>query len=138
MLSYRGGSETHGRFIIAKHTALSILKLLWARQKAILDISSEGIFVSGLKQPVFAFCSGHQPPSLNGTFRRLMRDSGLLEVSDGQARTLYSLRHTYATLELLENGMDIHTSSRQMGNSAAIIEQCYSKFTEIMAGKIQF
>jgi site-specific recombinase XerD len=67
-----------------------------------------------------------------------MRDSGLLEVSDGQARTLYSLRHTYATLELLENGMDIHTSSRQMGNSAAIIEQCYSKFTEIMAGKIQF
>ena len=135
MLSYRDGSETDGRFIIAKHTALAALKRLWARQQAILGISFEGIFDCRLKRPVFTFSSGYQPPSLNGTFRRLMRDSGLLVGGDGQARTLYSMRHTYATIELLENGMDIHTLSRQMGNSAAMIERHYSKLTATMAAE---
>jgi site-specific recombinase XerD len=46
---------------------------------------------------------------------------------------LYSLRHTYATLELLENGTDIHTLAKQMGNSAVMIERHYSKLTATMA-----
>ena len=50
---------------------------------------------------------------VNGTFRRLMRDSGHLKTAEGQNRTLYSLRHTYATLELLRGEMDIHTLSPQ-------------------------
>ncbi len=59
-------------------------------------------------------------------FRRLMRESGLALTADGQNRTLYSLRHIYATLELLRNSTDIHTLSKQMGNSAAMIERHYS------------
>jgi integrase len=62
-----------------------------------------------------------------------MRDTGLLKNEDGQNRTLYSLRHTYATLELLRGGTDIHTLSKQMGNSAAMIERHYSKLTATMA-----
>ena len=50
---------------------------------------------------------------VNGTFRRLMRDSGLLKTAEGQNRILYSLRHTYATLELLRGAMDIQSLSRQ-------------------------
>ncbi|MFM8666569.1 MAG: integrase, partial [Betaproteobacteria bacterium] len=53
----------------------------------------------------------------------------------GQNRTLYSLRHTYATLELLRGAVDIHTLSRQMGNSAAMIERHYSKLTATMAAE---
>jgi len=71
--------------------------------------------------------------SLNGTFRRLMRDCGLLKSNEGQTRTLYSLRHTYATLELIENRTDIHTLAKQMGNSALMIEKHYSKLTATMA-----
>ncbi len=127
--------KTGGRFIIAKHSSLPVLKRLWTRQQKVLDISFDCIFDSDLKRPVFAFSTGYQPPSLNGTFRRLMRDSGLLVGSDGQARTLYSLRHTYATFELLENSTDIHTLSKQMGNSAAMIERHYSKLTATMAAK---
>ncbi len=133
MLSYRGASETQGRFIIDKHTALSVFKRLWARQQALLNIDFECIFVSSLKQPAFAFCSGYRPSSLNGTFRRLMRDSGLFVDRYGQARTLYSIRHTYSTLELLENSMDIHTFTRQMDNSAASTEHHYSKLAATLA-----
>lgn len=63
-----------------------------------------------------------------------MRDSGLEKSEDGQNLTLYSLRHTYATLELLD-GIDIHTLSKQMGNSAVMIERHYSKLTATMAAE---
>ena len=67
--------------------------------------------------------------------KRLMRDSHMLKSEDGQNRTLYSLRHTYATFELLENSTDIHTLAKQMGNSAAMIERHYSKLTATMAAE---
>ena len=62
-----------------------------------------------------------------------MRDTGLLKNEDGQNRTLYSLRHTYATLALLDGGADINTLSKQMGNSATMIERHDSKLTATMA-----
>lgn len=37
------------------------------------------------------------------------------------------------TLALLEGGADIHTRSKQMGNSALMIERHYSKLTATMA-----
>jgi integrase len=82
---------------------------------------------------LFRHSDGHQPHSLVGTFRKLMRDSGLLKNTQGQNRTLYSIRHTYATLALLEGAADIHTLSKQMGNSAAMIERHYSKLTATLA-----
>ena len=53
--------------------------------------------------------------------------------ANGDNRTLYSLRHTYATLEMLRGEVDIHTLSKQMDNSAAMIERHYSKLTATMA-----
>jgi len=82
---------------------------------------------------LFRFADGYQPPSMNGTFRRLMRETGLLKNTAGQTRTLYSLRHTYATFELQRYSTNIHTMSKQIGNSAAMIERHYSKLTATMA-----
>jgi integrase len=96
-------------------------------------MSFDALFEARVPHKLFRFSDGYQPPSLNGTFRRLMRDTGLLKNSEEQNRTLYSLRHTYATMELLRKGTDIHTLSRQMGNSAAMIERHYSKLTATMA-----
>ena len=59
----------------------------------------------------------------------------LLKDAEGQNRTLYSLRHTYATFEMLRGEVDIHTLSKQMGNSAAMIERHYSKLTATMAAE---
>ncbi len=50
-------------------------------------------------------------------------------------RTFYSLRHTYATFALLYDKVNIHTLSKQMGNSAAMIERHYSKLTATMAAE---
>jgi integrase len=125
--------KTGGRWLIAKHRAVEVLKRLHARQTDLKHIAFDALFAERVPHKLFRFSDGYQPPSLNGTFRRLMRDTGLLKNEDGQTRTLYSLRHTYATFELLRSGTDIHTLSKQMGNSAAMIERHYSKLTATMA-----
>jgi integrase len=125
--------KTGGRWLIAKHRAVDVLKRLHIRQKAVYDIPFDRLFETRAPQRIFVLPDGHQPLRIDGTFKKLLRDSGLLKNVDGQARTLYSLRHTYATFELLENKTDIHTLSKQMGNSAAMIERHYSKLTATMA-----
>jgi len=62
---------------------------------------------------------------------RLLRDAGLLKDSAGQTRTLTA----YATLELLTNTTDIHRLSKQLGNSAAMVERYYSKLAATMIAK---
>ena len=47
---------------------------------------------------------------------------------------MYSLRHTYATEELLA-GTDIHTLAKQMGTSVRMLEAHYSKLTATMAAE---
>jgi integrase len=125
--------KTGGRWLIAKHAALDVLQRLHARQTDIQHLSFDELLQQRVTHKLFRFSTGYHPHSFVGTFRRLMRDSGLALTADGQNRTLYSLRHTYATLELLRNSTDIHTLSRQMGNSAAMIERHYSKLTATMA-----
>lgn len=127
--------KTGGRWLIAKHRAVDVLRRLHARQKDIAEMSFETLFAERVQHLLFRFSDGYQPQSLVGTFRRLLRDCGLLKDGEGKTRTLYSLRHTYATLELLREGTDIHTLARQMGNSAAMLERHYSKLTATMAAE---
>ena len=123
--------------MIAKHAALAVLERLHARQTALntqsleTTLQGEGVEKS-TNHFVFTFSNGYQPTSLNGAFKRLMRDSGLLKDANGQNRTLYSLRHTYATLELLRASTHIHTLAKQIGNSAVAIDRHYSKSTAAM------
>jgi integrase len=63
-----------------------------------------------------------------------MIEAGLFKDATGKNRTLYSLRHTYATFALAE-GVDIHTLARQMGTSTLMIERHYSKLTPMMAAE---
>ena len=127
--------KTGGRWLIAKHAAVGVLERLKSRRKILSEMHLDDLLKSKTKSNLFAYSNGMQPHDLRGTFRLLMKDSGLLKDSEGQNRTLYSLRHTYATLELLEHGTDIHTLAKQMGNSAAMIERHYSKLTATMAAE---
>ena len=124
--------KTGGRWLIARHEAVAVLKRLHLRQADIQHWEFEDLFQQRLGQKLFRIHNGYQPVSLNGTFRRLLRDAGLLVDGAGKTRTLYSLRHTYATQALLANRTDIHTLARQMGNSAAMIERHYSKLMATM------
>ena len=124
--------KTGGRWLIAKHKAVQVLQRLQVRQDAVAKLQFDDLLAAPVQQKLFVFSTGYQPPSLNGTFKRLMRDSRLLKNTNGQNRTLYSLRDSYATLELLA-GTDIHTLAKQMGTSVLMLEKHYSKLTATMA-----
>ena len=87
-----------------------------------------------MKSPlkIFRYRNGKQPIDLNKIFTRLLREIAIEFGSSGVNRTLYSLRHTYATTELLA-GTDIHTLARQMETSVVMLERHYSKLTVTMA-----
>lgn len=127
--------KTGGRWLIAKHRAIEVLQRLHSRQRDICQMPLDEVLTSRVPHLLFRFSDGHQPHSFVGTFRKLMRDSGLALDVNGDNRTLYSLRHTYATLEMLRGEVDIHTLSKQMGNSALMIERHYSKLTATMAAE---
>ena len=72
---------------------------------------------------------------LTASFNYEFGSIGANDGTNGDNRTLYSLRHTYATLEMLRGEVDMHTLGKQMGNSAAMIERHYSKLTATMAAE---
>jgi integrase len=121
--------KTGGRWLIAKHEARAALERLQQRQSKLKLITFDELLSSRVKDPVFVTSSGYQPHRIDGTFRRLLRDCGLEIGETGQRRTLYSLRHTYATQELLTNTISIHTLAKQIGTSVPMIERYYSKVT---------
>ncbi len=113
--------------------SLGVLQRLHQRQEDIAGREFDSVL--GRSQLLlFRNAVGLRPRTFNGMFAKLMRESGLLQHPSGGTRTLYSLRHTYATEELLA-GTDIHTLAKQMGTSVRMLEAHYSKLTATMAAE---
>jgi len=125
--------KTGPRYLIAKHQAITALERLadW-QELGFADLNA--VINARLDRLVFTYPDGGTPYQMEGVFRTLMRDSGLALDTAGRNRTLYSLRHTYATFALAA-GVDIHTLARQMGTSIAMIERHYSKITPLLSAE---
>lgn len=68
--------------------------------------------------------------SLNRAFNALLDELDMKTDAGGKARTLYSWRHYYATRDL-GRGISTHELSRQMGNSTAMLDKHYSKYSPL-------
>ena len=90
----------------------------------------EQVFKCRLDLSVFRLPDGLVTENIHQTFRQFLKDIGIIICPrTGQNRTLYSLRHTYATFALINDGMDIHILAIQMGTSIGMIERHYSHLT---------
>ena len=94
--------KTGGRWLIAKHEAEAVLIKLHSLQPDIAGKPIELVMGRNTKY-LFRRPDGQRPRTFNGMFSKLMRESGLRWNHTNQSRTLYSLRHSYATMELLES-----------------------------------
>ena len=82
---------------------------------------------------VFRLPNGETTEQLGRNFTVLLKRLKL-EKGPGGKRTLYSLRHTYITMKLLE-GVPAAVIAKQCGTSSAMIEQHYSHITSLMYTK---
>ena len=84
---------------------------------------------------LFRLRDGSIPDSWNNPFRQLLEATELLNCPvTGKERSLYSLRHYYATQRLLE-GIPIHDLAEQMGTSVLMITKHYSHLTPLMKAR---
>lgn len=128
--------KTGERWLIAKHEAVSVLERLRARDVVCAALTLDEVLAARKTELLFRFSTGQQPYAFNSAFKRLLSAAGLLQDGSGETRTLYSLRHTYATMELAA-GTDIHTLARQMGTSVLMLERYYSKVSAtLMASEL--
>lgn len=125
--------KTGPRYLIARPAVIDTLNRLIQIQKLPYQNLDE-VIAARLDKPIFVTHDGHKPRSFESVFRNLMNSSGLRKDVAGKFRSLYSLRHTYATFALTE-GIDIHTLAKQMGTSIAMIERHYSKITPMLSAE---
>lgn len=90
--------------------------------------SDEYVFTTSLGEVATIF-------NLNSAFNALLEQLRLKLGADGKTRTLYSWRHYYATQDL-KRGVSTHTLSKQMGNSTAMLDKHYSKYSPLLNAEL--
>jgi len=122
--------KTGRRDIICRSGTINYLKRIHERSEDTRHIPFEDLLKQRIDLPVFRLPDGTVSKNIHQTFRKFVTDTGLITCPrTNQNRTLYSLRHTYATFALLNDGMDIHALAIQMGTSIGMIERHYSHLT---------
>lgn len=129
------------RQAIARHNTEDYLRRLQSRRPHLANLTLDKLLQKKINEKVFVLEDGTETNSLAGTFKGLMKDSGLdKDRQSKEKRTLYSLRHTYAHLSILRERMDVYTLAKQMGTSVQMIEQHYGHLhpaqkADVIAGK---
>jgi integrase len=123
-LKFVVSGKTGQRELIADNTIKSALNRIISRHSVFEIYANKNPFE--IKEYVFSLpSSGQLPKDLGRAFKKCLEESGLLYASDGSPRTLYSLRHTYATKMLIHGEIKIYDLAIQMGTSVAMIEKHY-------------
>jgi integrase len=99
-----------------------------------MDNQKGGKFPDG-DQYVFTLKNGKRVKNdyFRQLFRKALEECGLLEDDIGRQRSLYCLRHSYATNQLIYQKVSIYTLAEQMGTSVQMIERHYGHLTPELA-----
>ena len=90
------------------------------------DGTFEDFLKKRLSDYVFRVADKDMTTAFGKMFARLLGKLNLLyDTRNGKQRTMYSLRHYYATMALTYNRMTVYTLAKHLGTSVAMIEQHY-------------
>lgn len=125
-LAFTVSGKTGKREVIARHSVARYLD----RLRLMNPKHQEGTFEEFLRAKRDSWVFRHQQRDMTTAFgrmfARLLERLGLLhDPRTGKERTLYSLRHYYATMALTHDTMSIYTLSKHMGTSVKMIETHY-------------
>ena len=136
MISVNG--KTKQRELVARDNCAAYFKRIHNRADDLQHLTFEELMDKGIDEYVFRLGDGTRSKNLAQTFEILMKDSDLLlDRRTNSNRTLYSLRHTYATFALLYEKLDLFELEKQMGTSAEMIRKHYAHITtRMIAGRL--
>lgn len=123
------------RNFVAHNSCWLLLERLRQLSPDLAAMTLEEVLKKKIPKLLFRLSDGSVPDNWNKPFRQWLEDSELLNCPvTGKERSLYSLRHYYATQRLLE-GIPIHDLAEQMGTSVLMITKHYSHLTPLMKAK---
>jgi integrase len=99
--------------------------------KRLLDLRTEELGQKPSNDD-YVFCNrdGSAVGSFKKSFAALIKSAGVEKDSQGDRRTIYSLRHTYATFRLQE-GVHQYILAKNMGTSTAMLERHYGHTSNV-------
>lgn len=114
---------------VVREALNSILK---RRRKDLKDETSDIYNKDAVPLDSFIFCNKHGNAigSFKKSFSAFIEHVDLTFDTFGQRRTIYSLRHTYATTRI-EAGVNHYALAKNMGTSVAMLERFYGHTTNI-------
>jgi integrase len=126
-LEFTVNGKTGKRKLIARDNVKTPLERIQERFPELKQLTFQELIKRN--EIVFRQRNGKQLRDPHGAFRELLIFCNLLNVDDEgkyikNELTLYSLRHTYATFQIL-NGIDIYKLAKNMGTSVLMIERHY-------------
>ena len=141
-----GGTEERGADIVltvsGKTGVREVVSRSWDIKKSfkrLYDLRIEELTTSENPNPaidpnslIFCHLDGTEIGSFKKSFGTLLKKAGVATDSRGQARTIYSLRHTYAT-NSLQHGVNHYALAKNMGTSVAMLENFYGHTSNVAA-----
>lgn len=117
-LSIAPTTKTGARTCVARRNAIEIVERMKLQNAHV-----------GPNNFVFADREGNAIENFGKTFKSVLKDAELLKDSFGAERTIYSLRHTYATSRIANSDITLHDLATNMGTSPATLFAHYSHVT---------
>lgn len=130
--------KTGKRTIVCRHSVRRYLERIRDRFPNLKSKSLNDMH--DVDELVFRCSDGSVPKDWHGAFEILLEKAKLLKDVNSSKRSLYSLRHTYATFQILYSKIDLHTLAKNMGTSIAMLERHYSHLevlhrADVLAGR---
>jgi integrase len=125
-LALNVNGKTKHRELTARHRAATYLQRIQLNNPKLKDLSFTDLIEEGSDEYVFRVNGKDKTSDFGRMFRRFLEKYKLLvDRRTDTNRTLYSLRHVYATMTLTNTTMTSHVLSKHLGTSEAMIEQHY-------------
>lgn len=118
--------KTGHREVPVRNSVATYLRRIQLNDPELKDISFEELLKKGVNKYVFRINDEDATTKFGRVFKRLLEKTELLiDKRTGKERTLYSLRHYYATRTLTFNQITPYQLAEQMGTSVGMIEKHY-------------
>jgi integrase len=120
------GKTQKYREVIVRHRVARYLQRIQERNAAFNDKTFEEVIKLGSNEYVFRMNEKDMTTAFGRVFKRMLTQAKLLvDKRNGIERTLYSCRHTYATMTLTDTKITTYVLAKHMGTSEAMIKQHY-------------